>query len=164
MDTTSHMPGSAEQSSKQSIGVRFLLFLAGAVLNYLLISTPLKYLKHNHPGLPDMVTTGLSVIVGMSFFFLWNYFVNFRTGSRKRDALVRYIIAAATLGGLQWLVLWTFTHLDKNPYVYLGALHFIGLSALHINRDVVAAQLCLGGFKFLVYHYWAFPTHDEAAG
>lgn len=158
------MPDSAVPSRKQSIGLRLLLFLAGAVLNYLLISTPLKFLKHHHPGWPDMVTTGLSVIVGMTFFFFWNYFVNFRTGSRKRDAFTRYVIAAAALGGLQWLVLWAFTHLDRNPYVYLDPHHLLGLASININRDVVAAQFCLGGFKFLIYHYWAFPAHPEPAG
>ena len=152
------MPASADQPRKQSIAIRFLLFLAGAVLNYLLISTPLKYLKHHHSDWPDMLNTGLSVTVGTTFFFFWNYFVNFRTGSRKRDALTRYLIAAAALGGLQWLTLWAFTHIDRHPLVYLELLHF------NINRDVAAAQFLLGGFKFLIYHYWAFPAHKETGG
>jgi len=146
------MTAADSSPKKQSIGVRFALFLLGAVVNYLLISTPLAYLKHHHPGMPEALKVALSVSVSAAFFFFWNYFVNFRTGSRKRDALARYLIAAGSLLALQYLVLWLLNGADKHPFVHL---------VININRDVVATQLCLGGFKFLIYHYWAFPAHKE---
>ena len=161
MNAQTATTGGAEPRRKQSVWMRLLWFAAGGVVNYLLISTPLKYLKLHHPSWPDMVNTGLSASVGTAFFFFWNYFVNFRTGSRKRDALTRYIIAVSALGALQWLSLWAFTHIDTHPYIHLDLLHFIGVPLLNINRDVVAMQFCLGGFKFLIYHFWAFPAHKE---
>lgn len=136
---------------KQSVSLRFALFLVGGVVNYLLISAPLAYLKHHHPAMPEFVKVGLSVTVSTTFFFFWNYFINFRTGSRKRDALVRYLIAAGSLWALQWLILWALNGIDEHPLLW----------AFKINRDVVATQFCLGGFKFLIYHYWAFPAHKE---
>lgn len=138
---------------KQSVWMRVLWFGVGAGVSYLLISTPLAYLTKHHPEWPDIMKSGLSVGVGSTFFFFWNYFVNFRTGSSKRDALARYVAAVALLWALQSLALWLFKSIDKQPFV-----HLLGLN---INRDVVATQFSLGGFKFLIYHFWAFPAHKE---
>ncbi len=148
---TTNTSGCVSAPPKQSMGLRFLLFLAGAVLNYLLISTPLDYLKHHHPAMPDFVKVCLSVLVSTTFFFFWNYFVNFRTGSPKRHALARYLVAAGSLLLLSALTLWALNGIDKYPFYYPFGFK--------LNRDVVATQFCLGGFKFLIYHYWAFPAH-----
>jgi hypothetical protein len=154
-------PSPAAPRKKQSVAARLLLFFAGAGVNYLLISTPLEYLRNHYPSLPDMVNAGLSLGVSATFFFFWNYFVNFRTGSRKRDALARYVVAAAGLWALSSLTLGLFNHIDLHPHIYLDLRHFIGVRPFNINRDVVATQFFLGGFKFLIYHYWAFPAHKE---
>ena len=147
----------AAPRKKQSIVARLLLFFAGAGVNYLLISTPLKYLTHHHPTWPGMVNAGLSLGVSATFFFFWNYFVNFRTGSRKRDALVRYLIAAVALWALSSLALGALTRIDLHPYIELGIRQW------KLNRDVIATQFCLGGFKFLLYHLWAFPPAKQGS-
>ena len=74
-----------EMSRHQQLRSRIFWFLAGATLNYLLISTPFKFLRSN-TDLPLWAISACSLGVSTSFFFLWNYFVNFRTNSRKRDA------------------------------------------------------------------------------
>src|SRR5687768_181484 len=91
----------------QTVRQRVFWFLVGAVLNYLLIATPLAYLK-KHTDLPMEARVALSVGVSTTFFFIWNYFVNFRTASRKRDAFVRYVSAVIVLYALQTSILTSF--------------------------------------------------------
>ena len=73
---------------RQTLRQRLLWFFVGAGVNYLLIATPFKYLKQN-TELPVWGIAACSMGVSTTFFFLWNYFVNFRTDSRKRDAFAR---------------------------------------------------------------------------
>lgn len=161
MNSTAAMAAPSDTPRKQPVWQRMFWFGAGAVVNYLIISLPLKYLKLHHPGLPDVFKVGISVTAGTFFFFFWNYFVNFRTGSRKRDALARYLVAAGGLWLLQWLTLSILDGIDKAPLFTVDLGWLVKLKAFQINRDVVATQFCLGGFKFLIYHYWAFPAHKE---
>src|SRR5688572_14527108 len=88
----------------QTVRQRVFWFLVGAVLNYLLIATPLAYLKE-HTDLAMEARVALSVGISTTFFFIWNYFVNFRTASRKRDAFARYVTAVAVLALVQWSIL-----------------------------------------------------------
>ena len=138
---------------KQPVWQRLVFFVIGGVVSYLLISTPLGYLTRHYPGMPDIAKSGLSVAVSSIPFFFWNYFINFRTGSGKRVAFARFAVATCMLWALQSLTLWLLRTHDPSPYVQIFKWH--------INRDVVGTQLCLGGFKFLIYHYWAFPAHKE---
>ena len=138
---------------KQSIGTRFLWFLAGAGVNYLLISTPFKYLRL-HTTLPIIAISALSLAVSTIFFFFWNYFVNFRTDSRKRDALFRYLIAVACLWALSTLTLTALKKMDFHLSFSIGRFP--------LDLDIIATQFCLGGFKFMIYHKWAFPAEKQA--
>ena len=87
--------------------------------------------------------------VSTSVFFVWNYFFNFRTDSRKRDALVRYLLAV----GLMWLLSSTLLgwlkHQNFNWHVDIGRFQ--------LDLDIVATQFALSGLKFLLYHKWVFP-------
>src|SRR5204862_2153084 len=85
---------------RQALRMRFFWFVAGAGLNYLLIATPFKWLRTNHPDLPLWAISACSMGVSASFFFLWNYFINFRTHARKRDALPRYVGAVVCMWAL----------------------------------------------------------------
>ncbi len=132
---------------------RILLFLVGAVVNYLLISTPFKYLRA-HTAMPIWQISACSMAVSTSVFFLWNYFVNFRTDSRKRDALARYLAVVVVMYAISTGILTLFKHFD---------LHFtLSIGRFPIDLDVVATQLCMGWMKFLLYHYWAFPQPKPA--
>jgi putative flippase GtrA len=131
---------------------RILFFLAGSIVNYLLIATPFKYLR-THTALPVWQISACSMAVSTTFFFLWNYFINFRTDSRKRDALARYLAAVAMLYVMSTALLTLFKSFNAHLSLNLGRIP--------IDLDVVATQLCLSWLKFIVYHKWAFPVSGK---
>src|SRR5678815_5005605 len=88
-----------ETTPRQALCSRFLWFMAGAGVNYLLISTPFNWLEA-HPTLPRLAISACRMAVASSFFFVWNYFVNFRSDVRKRDALPRYVAAVVFMWAL----------------------------------------------------------------
>ena len=149
-------PIDASPKRNQTLILRIVWFLVGAVVNYLLIATPLKYLTKNHPELPLPIVTACSIAVSTTFFFCWNYFVNFRTDARKRDAFARYVTAVIVLGIMSWAILTIFKKFD--------AKLSLSLAGHSIDLDVVATQLCFGWLKFLVYHKWAFPVSKPPVG
>ncbi|MGV3530764.1 MAG: GtrA family protein [Chthoniobacteraceae bacterium] len=138
---------------KQQLRSRFFWFVAGAAVNYTLISVPFKWLKQN-TDLPIFAVSALSVGVGVTFFFLWNYFVNFRTDSRKRDALARYITAVAIMWALSATTLTILKHFNAQ-------MAFSLLGRIPLDLDIVATQFFLAGIKFLLYHKWVFPLPKD---
>ena len=153
-DEQSPMSGAMENednrettAQRQSMIHRIMWFFAGAGMNYLLIATPFKYLRYNHPDWPILLVSACSVGVSTTFFFFWNYFVNFRTDSRKRDAFARYLTAVIVLGLISTGLLAAFKHFNV-----------LKLQSFPLDLDVVVLQLCFGPLKFLVYHFWAFPV------
>ena len=133
--------------------MRFFWFLAGAGLNYLLIVTPFKWLRTN-TELPIWAISACSLGVSASFFFLWNYFINFRTHARKRDALPRYIAAVGCMWALSSVLLATLKSHDYH--------HAFTVGRFGIDLDVVATQFFLSGLKFFLYHKWVFPVPKDA--
>jgi putative flippase GtrA len=138
-----------EATPHQALRSRFIWFLAGAGLNYLLISTPFKWLQ-THTGLPIWALSACSMGVSVSFFFAWNYFVNFRTDSRKRDALPRYIAAVSCMFFLSTALLTTLKHFNAHLAFSIGRFP--------LDLDIVATQFFLSGLKFFLYHKWVFPV------
>lgn len=139
---------------RQALRMRLFWFVAGAGVNYLLISTPFKWLDA-HTGLSTWAISGCSMGVSATFFFLWNYFINFRTHSRKRDALRRYLGAVICMWALSAALLAMLKQHDWHFSFAVG--HF------PLDLDVVATQFFLGGLKFLLYHKWVFPVPKETA-
>jgi putative flippase GtrA len=133
---------------------RVMMFLLGGAVNYLLIAMPFKYLKA-HTGLPVWGISACSIGVSTTFFFLWNYFVGFRTDSRKRDAFARYLVAVIVLWALSSALLTMFKHFDAHLALSLGKFP--------LDLDVIATQACFGWLKFIVYHKWAFPMAKNPA-
>ncbi len=143
---SSSIPVAPDQ--KRILRWRLFWFVAGSVVNYLLISTPFKWLRL-HTSLDVWIVSACSMAVSTSFFFLWNYFVNFRTDIRKRDALPRYLIAV----GVMWLLSSsTLALLEK-----FGGRFAWSFGNQTINLNIVATQFMLAGLKFPLYHRWAFP-------
>lgn len=134
---------------KQALRSRLLWFLGGSGVNYLLISLPFKWLRAN-TGLTIEQTAAAAMATSALFFFCWNYFVNFRTDSRKRDALWRYITAVC----LMWALSSTLLAFLKR---YNANMHF-DLGRFALDLDVIATQFFLAGIKFPIYHFWAFPV------
>ena len=146
-------PEPPSKPGRSPLQKRIFWFLAGAGLNYLLISTPFKYLRA-HSELPPFVVSALSVGVASVFFFVWNLRVNFRTDSRKRDALARYCAAVC----LMWLLSSSLLHFLKS----FDAQFKFHLGSLPLDLDVVATQFFLSGLKFALYHFWVFPVPKSA--
>ena len=139
---------------RQMVRKRFLWFLAGAGVNYLLIATPLKYLTVQM-NLPLWMAVPCSLAVSATFFFLWNYFINFRTDSRKRDALRRYLIAVVCMWALSSGLLYLLKQFDARMAFSLGKFP--------LDLDIVATQFFLSGLKFFLYHKWVFPLPKSPA-
>jgi len=148
-------PNPDPRQSPQALRMRFFWFVAGSGVNYLLISTPFKWLKAHTalgstPGaLPLLAIAAGSMAVSTIFFFVWNYFINFRTDSRKRDALPRYILAV----GCMWA-------LSSGTLALLKSINFhfaLSIGRFPIDLDIVATQFFLSGLKFFLYHKWVFP-------
>jgi putative flippase GtrA len=138
---------------RQKTRARFLWFMAGSVANYLLILTPFKWLKAN-TDLPVLAIAACSLAVSTSCFFLWNYFINFRGDSRKRDALPRYLTAVAVM-----------FLLSTNLLAYLkghDARMAFSIAGIPLDLDIVATQFFLAGLKFFLYHKWVFPLPKDA--
>lgn len=138
---------------RQKTRARFFWFMAGSVANYLLILTPFKWLKA-HTDLPTLAIAACSMGVSASFFFVWNYFINFRGDSRKRDALPRYLTAV--------LVMFV---LSTNLLAYLkqhDAHMAFSIGRFALDLDIVATQFFLAGLKFFLYHKWVFPLPKDA--
>ncbi len=140
------------QPKRQTLGRRLLWFCAGAGVNYLLIATPFKYLRA-HTEMPVWAISACSVGVSAAFFFFWNYFVNFRTDSRKRDAFARYLTAV--------LVLWLVSSSLLTLFKHFNAQLVFNLGRVPLDLDVVTVQACMGWLKFIIYHKWAFPVAKE---
>ena len=139
---------------KQATGLRVFLFLVGAGLNYVVISTPFKFLRL-HTALPIIAISGASMTVSVTFFFFWNYFVNFRTASRKRSALARYLAAVGCMWALSTCTL-TFL---KSLNLHYGFMAVI----FPLDLDIITTQACLAGLKFVLYHKWVFPAESQQA-
>jgi putative flippase GtrA len=138
--------------SRQALRMRFFWFVAGAGVNYLLISIPFKWLR-THTDFPVWAVSACSLAVGTSFFFVWNYFVNFRTDARKRDALPRYIGAVACMWAL-----------SSGTLTLLKSIHFqlaFSIGRFPLDLDIIATQFFLSGLKFFLYHKWVFPLPKE---
>ncbi|HEV7866516.1 MAG TPA: hypothetical protein VGO90_02465 [Chthoniobacteraceae bacterium] len=142
----------SQRKRRQALRSRIFWFLAGATLNYLLIATPFHWLERN-TTLPDLVISACSIGISSTFFFSWNYFVNFRTASRKRDALARYLTA---VGGM-----WALSSLTLTLLKSFNAQMAFQLGGIPIDLDIVATQFFLSGLKFLIYHKWAFPVAQD---
>ena len=144
----------APPQRRQKARARFAWFLAGSVLNYLLIALPFKWLQA-HTGLPTLAISVCSIGVGSTFFFVWNYFINFRGDSRKRDALPRYLGAVLLMSALSTGLLTLLKQHDNHMAFSIGKFA--------LDLDIVATQFFLSGLKFFLYHKWVFPLPKDVA-
>jgi hypothetical protein len=139
---------------RKAVLTRVFWFLIGGVVNYILIATPFNYLTR-HTTLPDGVKVACSLAVSAAFFFPWNYFVNFRTGARKRDAFPRFLATYLTFFAISTVLLTSFKKI-KGGFTVMIWGH-------NLDLDIITMQLCMGWVKFLVYHKWAFPAPKAPA-
>ena len=118
----------------------------------MLISTPFKWLK-GHTELPPLAISACSLAVAASLFFVWNYFVNFRSDARKRDALPRYLAAV----GVMWMLSSATLTMLKSFDAHLA----FNVGRVALDLDIVATQFFLSWLKFFLYHKWVFPVGNR---
>jgi hypothetical protein len=138
--------------ARQAVRTRFFWFLAGSGVNYLLISLPFKWLQNN-TQLTKFEIAACSMAVSATVFFVWNYFVNFRTDVRKRNVLPRYILAVC--------IMWVLSSLTLGALKEHNFHHAVSLGKFPLDLDVIATQFFLAGLKFFLYHKWVFPLPKE---
>ena len=138
----------ASPKRRQKTQTRFLWFFTGAAVNYLLIRLPFQWLQ-THTELPLLSISACSIGVSASFFFLWNYFINFRGESRKRDAFPRYLGAVLLMSVLSTGLLTLLKQHDAHYALSLGRFS--------LDLDIISTQFFLAGLKFFLYHKWVFP-------
>ncbi len=138
----------AKTRSRQILARRLFWFMAGAGFSYLMITTPFDWLK-KHTHFPVLLISACSYTVSTCLFFLWNYFVNFRTDVQKHEAFYRYLAAVVLMACLNSLLL-----------AFLELWHPYSGHGVHFN--VIATQFLLAGPKFALYHKWAFPPAAAA--
>ncbi len=101
--------------------------------------------------------TGPSLAVSFgimtTFFFFWNYFINFRTSVVWKDCLWRYLGSVAVCYGL-------------NLLISFSAIKKLGVEGSLARLAIITVVLSItGGVKFLLYHFWVFPhAANESAG
>ncbi len=146
MESTATHP---RESRQKELHWRLFWFVVGAGVNYLLISSPLGWLK-THTQFPIWAIVACSLATSTTLLFVWNYFVNFRSSLRKREALPRYLAAVGFMYVLQWITLTLMKH--HNGHL---ALNLFGHP---LDLDILGSQALLAGVKFPLYHKWAFPV------
>jgi len=147
LSTTTAAPPAATASTrrKQTLYERIAWFLAGGVFSPSL-DTGLTWLLVTELHLTPRGAYPLGVLVTAVVFFLWNYYVNFRTASIWKHCAGRYLLA--------FTACWAFTSL-------LGSLGIHHLSEGHqwslIWVIATVTKLLTGPLKFALYHFWVFP-------
>ena len=91
-----------------------------------------------------------SLATSTTLLFIWNYFVNFRSSLRKREALPRYLAAVGFMYVLQSITLTLLkhhnAHLSLSLFGHPLDLDILGSQALLAGREVPALpQVGLSG-------------------
>lgn len=124
----------------QRLRMRLLWFAVGGVIGYVLNAGPF-FLIERYLGWSPRVGYAISLGVQTFVFFLWNYFVNFRTSAAWQDCAWRYLAAVGLF------------------YVgnYLLAQLGFWLAPEWRYLVIAAVPVALAALKFSVYHWWVFP-------
>ncbi len=87
-------------SKKQPIHIRLMFFVLGGGMSSLL-NTGIFRISHKLFHWPDSAAYGLSVVTTAVVFFVWSYYVNFRTTRVWKDCLPRYLGCLVICNALQ---------------------------------------------------------------
>jgi putative flippase GtrA len=135
---------------KQPLVNRLGFFVLGGVGSAAVNSTILNVTK-DHWGWPYVAGYAFSASSTAAIFFLWSYFVNFRTSRVWKNCLGRYLCCFL----LALLI---------NYIIGLLGLKQFGSTKLLRFCVIVTVQSFTGGIKFLLYHFWVFPHADPPEG
>ena len=142
-------PTVSKQQPKQPLVARLGFFVIGGVGSTTLNSSILNLPKH-YWGWPYVLGYAFSAASTALVFFLWSYFINFRTSRVWKNCLGRYI-ACVLLALLM------------NYLIGIFGLKRFGSTNLARFLVILVVQSFTGGLKFLLYHFWVFPYADGPA-
>jgi len=134
------------KAPKQPLAARLGFFVLGGVGSTLLNKNILAATSHFW-GWPLMAGYAFSAASTAFVFFLWSYFVNFRTSRVWKNCLGRYL-ACVLLALLM------------NYLIGVCGLKRFGSAGLIGYLVIGCVQSFTGGIKFLLYHFWVFPHAD----
>lgn len=132
---------------KQPLPARIGFFLLGGIASASLNSTILEFAR-DHLKWPNSGGYALSAASTAAVFFLWSYFVNFRTSRVWKNCLGRYLAVVL----LALLI---------NYIIALCGLKTYGSTKLLRAIIIFIVQSFTGSIKFLLYHFWVFPHADD---
>ncbi|HEX4086766.1 MAG TPA: GtrA family protein [Chthoniobacteraceae bacterium] len=135
---------------KQPLVSRLGFFVLGGVGSTLINSSLLELAKDRWAW-PYAAGYAFSTASTAVIFFLWSYFVNFRTSRVWRNCLGRYLCCVIAAQLLNYLI---------------GLCGLRQFGSTHLMRILVigVVQSFTGGIKFLLYHFWVFPHAEQPRG
>jgi putative flippase GtrA len=101
-------------------------------------------------GLSRAVSLGISQTIVTVLFFLWNYFLNFRTSKNWGECLPRYVAALAVCFAATYTL-----NLTGMKQLACG-------SRLLEFAVMVGSTVLVSGVKFLLYHFWVYPHSEDS--
>lgn len=136
-------PTPAPQQPKQPLVARLGFFVLGGVGSTTINSSILDLTRH-YLGWPYSLGYAVSVASTAAIFFLWSYFINFRTSLVWKNCLGRYIACVLLALLINYLI---------------GVCGLKQFGSTRLARFIVIGivQSFTGGIKFLLYHFWVFP-------
>jgi len=139
-------PIPSKPQPKQPLVARLGFFVLGGVGSTSLNKSILAATQHFW-GWPVAAGFAFSAASTAAVFFLWSYFINFRTSKVWKNCLGRYITC--------FLLALLMTYL-----IGLCGLKKFGSTGLVGFLVIITVQSFTGGIKFLLYHFWVFPYAD----
>jgi len=133
----------------QSLPERLGWFLVGGLLSVSLNYGPFEFLR-SVAHLPEWAALAISLTIATTVFAIWNYKVNFRTGSGFGECLPRYLAALLVCTGISYLITLT------------GIKHW-GQGKVMAFLIMFTVQTGVAGLKFVLYHKWVYPSARAAS-
>ena len=138
------------EKKQQPVIERIIWFVVGGVGSAGMNTLMTQFFDHTL-GWRTGPSLSVSFAIMTSFFFFWNYFINFRISAVWRDCLWRYLLSVAVCYGL-------------NVLISFSAIKKFGAEKSLQRFFIIAAVLSItGGVKFLLYHFWVFPHTPKSS-
>jgi len=133
---------------KQPLLSRIFFFGVGGALSSGL-NTGVLWLFNKTLGFPRPAALAISILTTAVVFFLWSYFINFRTSQLWKNCIGRYLTCVAVCQIINYIVA-------------LSCIKIWGTNWTKIYFINVGVMSITGGIKFLLYHFWVFPHGGDA--
>ena len=149
MDSPASTTALSSPKPKQPLVARLGFFVLGGVGSTTLNSSILAAAMHFwswHYNAAYALSAGSTAVV----FFLWSYFINFRTSLVWKNCLGRYILCFSLA-------------LLMNYIIAVTGLKHYGSTWIARYLIILIVQSFTGGIKFLLYHFWVFPYAEAPA-